>query len=293
MIDLHTHTMYSDGTDTLEEYLTKAQEKNLTYVSITDHNTCRAYEKMKKINVKEYYNGKIIPGVELNTKVLGIPIEILGYNIDTNIMQKLIDENYITNEQRCLLEVKRLKERCKKTKINIPNDFVEKYDYTMWPSKYLHKIIIQDKNNKEYIDEDAWLDSNVFYRKYMSNPTTIFYIDMDDSLPTFEEASKMIKDSGGLVFIPHIYEYRQNSERILNHILENYKFDGIECYYTTFSEEQRDKLLNICDERKLLISGGSDYHGKNKKDVELGIEKGNLNIKENIIDNWNIIDKKQ
>ena len=58
MIDLHTHTMYSDGTDTLEEYLTKAQEKNLTYVSITDHNTCRAYEKMKKINVKTDGSGK-------------------------------------------------------------------------------------------------------------------------------------------------------------------------------------------------------------------------------------------
>ena len=39
------------------------------------------------------------------------------------------------------------------------------------------------QDNKKYIDEDAWNDSNIFYRKYMSNPNTIFYINMDDVLP--------------------------------------------------------------------------------------------------------------
>ena len=286
MIDLHTHTMYSDGTDTIEEYLKKAESMKLTNISITDHNTCKAYEKLKKINVKDLYSGNVITGVELNTKVLSIPIEILGYKIDTVKMQKLIDENYVSNDERCRVEVKRLKKRCDEQGIILPDNFVENYDCSMWPSKYLNKYIIENEENKKYIDDDAWENSNIFYRKYMSNPDTIFYINMDDLLPDFETTSKIIRDAGGLVFIPHIFEYRENSEKILNYILDNYKIDGIECYYTTFSEEQTDRLLKICKERNLLISGGSDYHGKNKQNCELGVGKGNLKISEDIIKNW-------
>jgi len=286
MIDLHTHTKYSDGTDTIEEYLKKAEEKKLSVISITDHNTCKAYEMLEKVDVKKYYSGDIITGVELNTKVLGIPIEILGYKIDTKKMQKLIDEKYITNEQRTILEVERLQKCCMKSKIILPSDFIEKYDNSMWPSKYLHKYITKNIENKQYIDEDAWQDSNVFYRKYMSNPDTMFYINMDDVLPSFEEASKIVRQAGGLVFIPHIFEYRDNSEKILDYILNNYKIDGIECYYTTFTEEQTKRLLKICKEKNLFVSGGSDYHGKNKINVEMGIGKGNLKIQNNIIENW-------
>lgn len=286
MIDLHTHTKYSDGTDNLEEYLEKAEKIGLKYISITDHNTCKAYEELEKIDYKKIYSGKIITGVELNTKVLSIPIEVLAYNFNVKKMQLLINENYLTNEQRCLLEIKRLKQKCEENNINLPKKFVELYDYSMWPSKYLHKIITQDERNKEYIDEDAWEDSNIFYRKYMSNPSTIFFINMDDSLPDFEKVYSMIKEAGGLLFLPHIFEYRDNSEKILEYILENYKIDGIECFYTTFSIEQTNRLLKLCKERNFYVSGGSDYHGKNKRNVELGTGRGNLNINEKIIENW-------
>ena len=82
MIDLHMHTTYSDGTESCETVLKKCQEKNLNYISITDHNTSLAYEELERIDIPNLYKGKIIPGIELNTKVLGIPIEILGYGIN-------------------------------------------------------------------------------------------------------------------------------------------------------------------------------------------------------------------
>ena len=82
MIDLHIHTTYSDGSESCTSILKKCQEKKLYYISITDHNTALAYEELEKININDFYSGKIIPGIELNTKVLNIPIEILGYGID-------------------------------------------------------------------------------------------------------------------------------------------------------------------------------------------------------------------
>ena len=74
MIDLHIHTTYSDGADSLIEVLKKAEQNKLEYISITDHDNCNGYMEMKKIDVKEYYTGKIIPGIEikLEAKITGI-----------------------------------------------------------------------------------------------------------------------------------------------------------------------------------------------------------------------------
>lgn len=92
----------------------------------------------------------------------------------------------------------------------------------------------------------------------------------------------------GKIFLPHIFEYKDNSKKILDYILDNYTFDGIECYYTTFSKEQSDFLLDLCQEKHFLISGGSDYHGTAKTKVDLGIGFGNLEIPDNILKDWMI-----
>ena len=288
MIDLHIHTTYSDGTDDLKTVLKKAEEKKLNIIAITDHNVCGAYDELKTFDVKEYYTGIIIKGVEMNTKVLGIPIEILGYNINPEILKIELKKAYITNTERNILEVKRLAQKCIEHGIDIGDNFVENYNSEIYASKYLHGKIISNPNNKELIDEESWGNSNVFYRKYMSNPETMFYINMDDVLPDFEEACNIVRRAGGLVFLPHIYEYKENSNKILKYILENYKIDGIECYYTTFTEEQHEYLLNLCKERNLLVSGGSDYHGSFKHDVDLGVGYGNLRIPDEIVENWPI-----
>lgn len=286
MIDLHMHTMYSDGTNTVTEILKKAEDKKLSYISITDHNTCGAYKELDNPEIRKIFNGKIITGVELNTKVLGIPIEILGYGINIEYMNNNLSKLYISNKERNIIEVKRIYEICKDNNINVGDNFIENYNPDMYASRYLHQIITKNEENRKLIDNESWKNSNVFYRKFMSNPETLFYINMDDILPTFEEASNLVKNAGGLVFIPHIYEYKDNSEKILKYILENYNIDGIECYYTTFTEEQSNNVLKISREKNLLISGGSDYHGSFKPNVEMAVGFGNLKVEENIIDNW-------
>ena len=65
MIDLHMHTTYSDGADTLIQVLEKAEKLKLQYISITDHDTCEAYKELEKLDVKKYYSGTIIRGVEI------------------------------------------------------------------------------------------------------------------------------------------------------------------------------------------------------------------------------------
>lgn len=286
MIDLHTHTKYSDGADSLIELLKNAESKKLNIISITDHNTALAYDELGKMNYKQYYTGKIIPGIELNTKVLGVPIEILGYGIDYKKMSEILGDVYIPAEERNKIEVKRLYDRCIKAGIKLEKDCLKNFDGTSFASKFIQLEIKKYQENKDIITEDAWNDTKVFYRKYMSNPEGILYVEMDDFVPDFNVASELVKKAGGLVFLPHIYEYRENSERILSYILENYKIDGIECFYTTFTDEQKTGLVRLCKDRELYMSGGSDYHGKNKPNVDIGIGFGNLKVEDSIIDDW-------
>ena len=63
MIDLHTHTNISDGTDTVKELLENANNINLEVLSITDHDTTDAYYDV--IKLRDLFKGIIIPGVEL------------------------------------------------------------------------------------------------------------------------------------------------------------------------------------------------------------------------------------
>ena len=280
------HTKYSDGTDEAKEVLKKVEAKGLNTISITDHNTALVYEELENMNVKDYYSGKIIPGIELNTKVLGVPIEILGYGIDYKKMNVLVNDVYISAKERNKIETKRLLDKCINIGLKLDKDCLDSYDYSMFASKFIHSQIVKYEENKKIVSEDAWNDTKVFYRKYMSNPEGPLYVEMDDFVPDFNTAADLVRKTGGLVFLPHIFEYRENSRKILNYILENYKFDGIEAYYTTFSKEQIEEVLETAKKHNLYISGGSDYHGKAKQNVDVGIGFGNLVVEDKIIDNW-------
>ena len=286
MIDLHMHTKYSDGSDSLIEILNAVQNRRLDVISITDHNTALAYEELEKIDIDKFYKGRIIPGIELNTKVLNIPIEILGYGIDYKKMNELVKQIYIPAEKRNRIEVERLYNKCIKAGISLEKNCLENYNSKDFASKFIHREITKKEENKRFISDEAWKDVKIFYRAYMSNPEGFLYVEMDDFVPDFNIAADLVRKSDGLVFLPHIFEYRENSERILGYILENYRIDGIECYYTTFSKEQTNKLVKICKQRNLYKSGGSDYHGRNKPRVNVGIGMGNLLVENTIIDEW-------
>ena len=98
MIDLHMHTIYSDGCNNIESILKMCEEQKLEYISITDHNTCKAYydEALIKNNI---FKGKIIKGCELNAEFQGRGIEILGYNINPDIIMEW-REKYYSVEQK-------------------------------------------------------------------------------------------------------------------------------------------------------------------------------------------------
>lgn len=81
MIDLHTHTIFSDGIQTVEQILKAAEDKNLKVSSITDHDTIDAYIEINKIKSNPF-TGKLITGAELYFIQNDVFNELLGYKFD-------------------------------------------------------------------------------------------------------------------------------------------------------------------------------------------------------------------
>ena len=122
MIDLHTHTTYSDGTDDVITLLKNAEKSRLEVLSITDHVTCKAYEELKHIDIKQYYTGKIIKGCELYSTIEGQTIELLAYNMNTDIFNELLPTMYCSETKDNKWQAKKLLQICKDIGIYIDYD---------------------------------------------------------------------------------------------------------------------------------------------------------------------------
>ncbi len=291
MIDLHIHTNCSDGSDTVEELLKKAEDRHLEYISITDHDTCEAYEKLRKINIKEIYSGKLIPGIEIKCSYQKRTIEVLGYKINTEKMQEQLNEFYKGKSREDLQKkyFNLLYEKCLKMGLTLSKkEEIEWNPKNDWASLTIYTDLKKYETNQSKVPVDMWEDFSGFNRKYCANPEHALYIDKSQDYPSLQQTIEMIKKADGLVFLPHIFKYKwvENPKKFIDEILDNYSIEGMECFYTDFSEEQTDYLIKLCNERGLLKSGGSDYHGKNKERIQLGIGYGNMKIEKEIIQEW-------
>ena len=291
MIDLHIHTTYSDGADTLIEVLEKAEKLGLKYISITDHDNCKAYKELENLDIKKYYTGTIIPGIEIKCSYNRRLIEILGYKIDTNKMQEWADE-YYKDKTKAILQKKYFNILCEKSKeigLKISEESKSNFDSEKeWASVHIYNELVKYEENKKILPEGTLDSFNNFSKKYCGDVNSKLYIDKSADYPSLQEAIDVVKKCNGLVFLPHlfIYKWANNKKEFIDEILKNYDIDGIECMHSEFDDEQIEYLLKLTKERNYFRSGGSDYHGKNKVGINLGVGKGNLRIPEEFVEEW-------
>ncbi len=292
MIDIHIHTLYSDGDKTVEEVLKMCEKRKLNYISITDHNTCKQYED--EALKKNIYTGKIIKGVEMNATFKNKPIEILGYNIkEPQIIekwsQKFFSDELLRKQQE---ESKRkLLAICDKKGLIYDESKIEKnIPLTDFSTVYIYKELINHPENYEILGEFAE-SIIVFIRKGLLNPDSEYYTGSDDTLkPQYKDVIEVIHKAGGLAFLAHPFEYRfDHTISFIDELRKEKELEGIECYHPSADEKRTEILLEYAKKNHLYISGGSDYHGQKKPDIEIGIGKGNSSISDEIIQEW--IDK--
>ena len=289
MFDLHTHSNCSDGSDDYKTILKKAEDLKIKYLSITDHDNCKVYEQMENDDITKYYSGILIPGVEMQASILGFSIELLGYFVDYKIINEEIKNIYKSFDEINKIELERLFNRCVSIGMKFETDILKEYEKSgyYYATEYLHDEMRKNLYNKQFVpDEESWERESVFFKRHTSNINSPFYIDESDLIPSVSNVIKLIKKAGGLVFIPHIYQYEENADRILNELINNYEIDGIECYYPSFSEKQKQFLKDLCKTKNKYISGGTDYHGSNRPGISIGTGKGNSFITDKNIEIW-------
>ena len=269
IIDLHTHTNYSDGDLSPYELIKLAIEKRVGILGITDHNTLDGIKQIDKTNSLIVDSGiQIIDGVELSAKVSKGRMHILGYDIDINNVNinkemEKIKDNSINSVLSIMEQIKRdygivfgysdIKELVNS------NHNLGRPDLAKLCVKYGYASSIQDAFNKYLIEA---------YNKTRSTSKGLSY----------QECIELILQSKGIPILAHpkSLELPEKEFLILLKEMINSGLKGIEVYHSSHTEEEIKYYLEIANKYDLLISGGSDYHGKTiKSDIELGTGKNN------------------
>lgn len=267
LIDMHTHTNYSDGEYSPKELIEKAKVAGINTLAITDHDTLEGLKNIPK-NIKGI---KVIPGIELTAKVPKGRMHILGYNIDIN--------NKELNDQMSFLKTK---------SINSVISLIEqlKKDYKIYFTYEEIKELVNYNHNLGRPDL-ARLLIRKGYVKTVQEAFDKYLIKAYDKTRkvnknlTYKECIQLITNSGGIPVLAHPHSLELDNEKLEKLIRKMIKLGlrGIEVYHSKNTKEEEKFYLELADKYNLLISGGTDYHGPNTKpDIFLGIGKNNIHI---------------
>ena len=287
MIDLHCHSTCSDGSLEPIELLRKAEQLGLTYFSISDHNNARAYEAIADPAVRSIFSGKIVRGIELTTFLDGQMIEILGYGIAPKKLEPTIQKIRERGSSQRLMELLYKEYRARGIYLPFP---MEEYDPKVYlnPRRYVFKQLVDyPQNHRFFLDFEAHTDSPLtYYRQELYNEKSPLYIDCSCLYVSAPEIIDAIHQAGGLAFMAHSFCYTDHIHGRLDEITDRLPLDGLECCYSSFTPEQTESIIALCKRKGLLMSGGSDFHGKLRPAIELGIGTGNLNIPDSLVSDW-------
>ena len=189
---------------------------------------------------------------------------MLGYNFDVEKLKncKFIDKR--TEEDLIKEEEKNLeffKEVCQTMGIKLSSDL--KITKSSEPANDIIKNDMQKyKENDEILDKILGKDrKNSFWLGHVTNPDSPFYIDFTKGLLTAIEIADEIHEAGGIVVLPHVFEYKSiDNVHFLNEMYKLNILDGIECIHSKHNAKQARFLINFCKQHDLLMSGGSDLH---------------------------------
>jgi len=260
-IDLHMHTTCSDGTDSVEALVNKIVKGGFTHFSITDHATidaCFEVEKYKKeLNGIKFYNGT---EVSCEHGMLD-DLHLLGYGFDKNA-KPMLDMSEKAKSYRKQRARKMFEHLENKHNIKVPKHYQDAIlDIPTVGSPHVGRVLI----------EMGFGDTlSEVIPKYLQG------IKVTELKINLLEAINTIKTCGGIASLAHPirimkgFNYTHKDIDLLVGELKPLGLDGIEIYNCNQSKSDIEEFITIANKYKLIMTGGSDYHGKNKP-VSLGM----------------------
>ncbi|MCI8518764.1 MAG: hypothetical protein HFJ51_01150, partial [Clostridia bacterium] len=158
-------------------------------------------------------------------------------------------------------------------------------------TEYIERPIYEEimKHEENYKILGEFTDGfSIFFRKGLANPNSSYFMNHIEFRPRYNEVIDIIHKAEGKAFLAHPFEYKfEDTIGFINELRKEVELDGIECFHPSAEENnKKDILLEYTRKNNLYISGGSDYHGTPKPDIEIGIGKGELNVSKELIEEW-------
>jgi predicted metal-dependent phosphoesterase TrpH len=257
LIDLHTHTNASDGTDSPSELIDKAINRGINILALTDHDTTRGWSEASSalLNHSSQSAMKLVLGAEISCQdENGISIHMLGLLFDPDY-QPLYEVLERTRENRHS-RMERIIARLNEAGIDITLEEVNaqrKGDATLGRPHLADALVA--RGHVASRDEA--------FAALLHNKSK-FYINHYSPSPV--ETIKLIKAAGGVAVIAHPLA-SQRGRTISMDLFESLisaGLDGIEVDHRDHSESEKSELLRFAIEHELIVTGSSDYHGTGK-----------------------------
>ena len=274
-IDLHTHSYCSDGTFSPEGLVILAKQKGLSAIALTDHDTIDGLSLFLEAGQK--HGLETIAGIEFAAQYEKfhqpeIHIVGLGFVPDhkalVDNMAQIKQDRHTRNEEMCQ----------KLTAIGLP---ISMEEVTKCAGG---EIVTRAHFAKILLQKHLVSSREEVFSRYLS-PGCPAYVPRKVLTPA--QCIQTIHAAGGIAILAHPTLYHLELEQIhtLCQELKSLGLDGMECYYSTYNAQQTKDMMHISKQLDLLPSGGSDFHGENKPQIQLGSGKNNLAIPYEIWEN--------
>ena len=270
-IDLHTHSLCSDGAQTPADVVRAAKAAGLSAIALSDHDCISGVQEA--MDTGKTLGVEVIPAVELSAQS-DTELHILGYFVD--IHNKKLQE---TMAYALQVRDQRQEETCRKLQeqgfdITMEEARAEAHGSPVLCRAHFAQIMVR-KGYAESV-KDA-------FARYLSVGC---YAYSNRQALTGPEAVSLIREAGGIAVAAHLHLIKKPDEELKEYLKEliPYGLDGVEGYYTDYTPDMEQRYRSMAKELNLVISGGTDYHGANKPHISIGTGRGNLEIPYSVLD---------
>ena len=265
MIDLHCHSLFSDGTDSPETLAHLADEADLRALALTDHDTVAGLPRF--LAAQPGTRARLVPGIELSCRFLGSELHVIGLFVDPQDVRFLarVEDLRLRRADRNRRMLERL------ASIGIP---------LVWGE--VRALASTDLVSRAHFAKalvnrgDASSREDAFQR--IIGDGCPGYAPFNELRP--EEAATWIREAGGVALVAHPGRFGGRSFR-WDEAMRDLKargLQGFEAHYASYSPAEEAHFLALAQRMDMAVSGGSDYHGAYKPGIRLGAGRGNLNV---------------
>ena len=270
-VDLHIHSNASDGTFSPKDILNKAQQIGLKAISITDHDTLEGSRQALKNGISDSI--QFITGVEISTSLppeygLKGSCHILGYGI--HLEDPRLNETLNTLQGARRNRNPRIIEKL--NALNIPitmDDVLHLVSGNQAGRPHIAKALVE-KGHADSISEA--------FDRYLGVGQPAY---VDKYRITCSRAIEIIDHAGGVAVLAHPYLLNSNAgnnfEKLLRFLISE-GIKGIEVYYPEHTHKITQYYKEIANKYSLVPTGGSDFHGTLRPDIQMGSGCSNLYV---------------